>query len=133
MKRNDNSSTGAFVVSLTFAVVVFTALYIQHKPVEEPVLTESTPHVDEAVVEGSTAIDWIEEEVIESEPPKVIPFAKAYAIAREALGPGQTFTWNGNQYSTNTAEENANVDNTEPALGLADGQDSLTLSHALTP
>ena len=65
--------------------------------------------------------------------PEVIPFAKAYAIAREALGPGQTFTWNGNQYSTNTAEENANVDNTEPALGLADGQDSLTLSHALTP
>lgn len=33
-------------------------------------------------------------------------FSDAYRLAREALGAGQTFTWNGKSYGTNTAEEN---------------------------
>ncbi len=134
MKQNDNSSKGAFVISLTFAVVVFTAIYIQHKSSVPADLTETTPLVEEVLVEESNAIEWVEEEVVTLEAPKVIPFAQAYAIAREVLGPGQVFTWNGNQYSTNTAEENVqNVDETNPSLNLAEGQDSLILSHALTP
>jgi len=125
---------GAFVVSLTFAVVVFTALYIQNKPVEAPDLAETFLPQEEIEAVDNAAIDWVEEEVIEPEAVQVISFAKAYAIARETLGPDQIFTWNGNQYSTNTAEENANVDKTtEPALDLAEIQDSLNLSHALTP
>jgi hypothetical protein len=32
-------------------------------------------------------------------------FSDAYSQARELLGPNQTFTWNGKQYSTATAEE----------------------------
>ena len=134
MKKNDNSSTGAFIISLTFAVVVFTALYIQHKPTVQSELAEASPFEEEVVVEKSNAIEWVEEEVITPELPKVISFAQAYAIAREALGPGQVFTWNGNQYSTNTAEENVqNVEEPERTQDLADGQDSLTLSHAHTP
>ena len=134
MKKNDNSSSGAFIISLTFAVVVFTALYIQHKPFVPAELTETAPLVEEVLVEESNAIESVEEEVITPEPLKVIPFAQAYAIARGALGPGQVFTWNGNQYSTNTTEENVQIEeDPEPTLNLADGQDSLTLSHALTP
>ena len=80
MNQNDNSSTGAFVVSLTFAVVVFTALYIQHKPTVQSELTEAIPlEIEEVVVEESNAIEWVEEEVITPEPPKVISFAKAFA------------------------------------------------------
>jgi len=135
MNQNDNSSTGAFVVSLTFAVVLFTALYIQHKPTVQSELTEAIPlEIEEVVVEESNAIEWVEEEIITPEPPKVISFAQAYAVAREALGPGQVFTWNGNQYSTDTAEENVqNVEEPERTQDLAEGQDSPTLSHALTP
>ena len=90
--------------------------------------------IEEVVVEESNAIEWVEEEIITPEPPKVISFAQAYAVAREALGPGQVFTWNGNQYSTDTAEENVqNVEEPERTQDLAEGQDSPTLSHALTP
>jgi hypothetical protein len=135
MNQNDNSSTGAFVVSLTFAVVVFTALYIQHKPTVQSELTEAIPlEIEEVVVEELNAIEWVEEEVFTPEPPKVISFAKAFAIARKALGASQTFTWDGKQYSTNTAEENVqNVEEPERTQDLAEGQDSPTLSHTLTP
>lgn len=143
MKKNDNSSKGAFVISLTFAVVVFTAIYIQHQSTRETVVKVETPALVEEVLAGEPEIakvvypvgnEILEEEIATPEPPVVISFAKAYSIAREALGPDQTFTWNGNQYSTNTAEENAQtVEEAEPASELADGQDSLTLSHALTP
>ena len=51
MNQNDNSSTGAFVVSLTFAVVVFTALYIQHKPTVQSELTAALPLEKEEVVD----------------------------------------------------------------------------------
>ncbi len=33
-------------------------------------------------------------------------FAQAFREARQRLGAGKTFTWNGKQYSTNTAEDN---------------------------
>ena len=137
MNQNDNSSTGAFVVSLTFAVVVFTALYIQHKPTVQSELTEAIPlEKEEVVVEESNAIEWVEEEVITPEPPKVISFAKAFAIARKTLGASQTFTWDGKQYTTNTAEEaEAQATVEQPESDLTDAQDSPgnTLSLANAP
>ena len=137
MNQNDNSSTGAFVVSLTFAVVVFTALYIQHKPTVQSELTEAIPfEIEEVFVEESNAIEWVEEEVITPEPPKVISFAKAFAIARKALGASQTFTWDGMQFTTNTAEEaEAQATVEQPEIDLTDAQDSPgnTLSLANTP
>jgi len=39
-------------------------------------------------------------------------FGEAFRAARQELGPGKTFTWNGQQYSTNTREE-------DPALAAA--------------
>lgn len=145
MKQKDNRSTGALVVSLTFAVVVFTALYIQHQSAIEPVAVVETPvfledmnfSETEMVEETVTSkTDVLEEQIATPEPPGVISFAKAYAIAREALGPGQTFTWDGMQYSTNTAEEAAaQTAGKQPEINLTDAQDSLVnaLSHALTP
>lgn len=145
MKKNDNSSKGAFVISLTFAVVVFTAIYIQHQSTRESVVNVETPVLDEKVIATEPEIaeviysaenELLEEEIATPEPPAVISFAKAYSIAREALGSGQTFTWNGTQYSTNTAEEAASqIVTDEPENNLTDSQDSLgsTLSHAITP
>lgn len=140
MKQKDNRSTGALIVSLTFAVVVFTALYIQYQSTFEPVTVVETPAVLEDVniseaktVEETVVLETnVLEEVATAEPQRVISFANAYAIAREALGPNQTFTWNGMQYSTNTAEEARAVD-AQPKINLTDVQDSLvsTLSHSL--
>lgn len=33
-------------------------------------------------------------------------FGEAFKKKRSELGPGKTFTWKGNSYSTNTAEDN---------------------------
>ena len=145
MKKNDNNSKGAFVISLTFAVVVFTAIYIQHKTTTESFVIVETPALNEEVLAVELEIaevvltaenEVLEEEIATPEQPEVISFAKAYSIARDVLGPGQTFTWNGNQYSTNTAEEAAAVSLTvQPESNLTIVQDSLgsTLSHVLTP
>ncbi len=145
MKKNDNSSKGAFVISLTFAVVVFTAIYIQHQSTRESVVNVETPVLDEKVIATEPEIaeviysaenELLAEEIATPEPPAVISFAKAYSIAREALGSGQTFTWNGTQYSTNTAEEAASqIVTDESESNLTDSQDSIgsTLSHAITP
>jgi hypothetical protein len=145
MKKNDNSSKGAFVISLTFAVVVFTAIYIQHKTttdsfvkVETPALNEEVLAVELEIAEVvlTTENEVLEEEIIIPEQPEVISFAKAYSIARNVLGSNQIFTWNGNQYSTKTAEEAADVSLTvQPESNLTNVQDSLgnTLSHVLTP
>ena len=44
-------------------------------------------------------------------------FADAYSQARELLGPNQTFTWNGKQYSTATAQERPDL--SAPAVQAA--------------
>ncbi len=90
MKQKDNRSTGALVVSLTFAVVVFTALYIQHQSAIEPVAVVETPvfledmnfSESEMVEETVTSeTDVLEEQIATPEPPGVISFAKAYALS----------------------------------------------------
>ncbi len=145
MKKNDNSSKGVFVISLTFAVVVFTAIYIQHKnttesfvKVETPILNEKVlavePEITEVVLTEQNEV--LEEEIAIPEQQKVISFTQAYSVAREVLGPGQTFSWNGNQYSTNTVEEAAAESlAVQPDSNFANVQDSLgnTLSHAISP
>ena len=88
----------------------------------------------EEVVTTETEVD--KKELVTPESPAVISFAKAFAISRKALGASQTFTWDGKQYSTNTAEEaeaQAIVEQLE--IDLTDAQDSLgnTLSFAITP
>ena len=145
MNQNDNSSTGEVIISLTFAVVVFTALYIQHQPSKEPTaeieisavveeMITSEPIVIEEVVNSNTEVH--EKELATPEPPAVISFAKTFAIARKALGASQTFTWDGMQFTTNTAEEaEAQATVEQPEIDLTDAQDSPgnTLSLANTP
>jgi hypothetical protein len=57
----------------------------------------------------------IAQQVAEQEIASQDTFANAYQTARNQLGPGQIFTWNGNQYSTDTREEN-------PSLAAASDQ-----------
>ncbi len=59
---------------------------------------------------GST--DEINRQVTNQEIASQTNFADAYKLARETLGAGKTFEWNGKSYSTDTREEN-------PALAAA--------------
>ena len=79
-------------------------------------------------------------EVIETTP--VPSFNDAFLAARTELGPGYTFEWNGNLYSTNYADEvfevlqsevaveDILIDETEPQLSQVDKDESLAYSNS---
>lgn len=78
-------------------------------------------------------------EVIETTP--VPSFNVAFLAARNELGPGNTFEWNGNLYSTNYADEvfevlqsevaveDILIDDTEPQLSQIDEDESLAYNN----
>jgi len=98
---------------------------------DEAMATETVP----------TFIDNVESlEVIWTAP--VPSFNDAFLAARTELGPGNTFEWNGNLYSTNYADEVFDVvhrevviediliDETEPQLSQVDEDESLAYSNS---
>ena len=78
-------------------------------------------------------------DVIETTP--VPSFNDAFLAARNELGPGNTFEWNGNLYSTNYADEvfevlqsevaveDILIDETEPQLSQVDEDESLAYNN----
>ena len=98
---------------------------------DEAMTTETVP----------TFSDGIESlDVIETTP--VPSFNDAFLAARNELGPGNTFEWNGNLYSTNYADEvfevlqsevaveDILIDETEPQLSQVDEDESLAYSNS---
>ena len=79
-------------------------------------------------------------QVIETTP--IPSFNDAFLAARNELGPGNTFEWNGNLYSTNYADEvfevlqsevaveDILIDETEPQLSQVDEDESLAYSNS---
>ena len=92
----------------------------------------------EAVPTFSNDVESIE--VIETTP--VPSFNDAFLAARNELGPGNTFEWNGNLYTTNYADEvfevlqsevaveDILIDETEPQLSQIDEDESLAYSNS---
>ena len=98
---------------------------------DEAMATETVP----------TSSDDIESlDVIETTP--VPSFNDAFLVARNELGPGNTFEWNGNLYSTNYADEvfevlqsevaveDILIDETEPQLSQVEEDESLAYSNS---
>ena len=98
---------------------------------DEAMTTETVPTFHDNV----EALD-----VIETTP--VPSFNEAFLAARNELGPGQTFEWNGNLYSTNYADEvfdavhrevvveDILIDETEPQLSQVEDDESLAYSNS---
>ena len=92
----------------------------------------------EAVPTFAENVESLEE--IETTP--VTSFNEAFLAARTELGPGNTFQWNGNLYSTNYADELPDVlqsevavediliDETDPQLSQVDEDESLAFSNS---
>tara|TARA_A100000164_G_C21766423_1_gene704171 strand:+ start:250 stop:741 length:492 start_codon:yes stop_codon:yes gene_type:complete len=92
----------------------------------------------EAVPTFTENVESVEE--IETTP--VPSFNEAFLAARTELGPGNTFEWNGNLYSTNYADELLDVlqsevavediliDETEPQLSQVNEDESLAFSNS---
>ena len=98
---------------------------------DEAMTTEAVPTFTENV-----------ESLEEIETTPVHSFNEAFLAARTQLGPGNTFEWNGNLYSTNYADELPDVlqsevavediliDETEPQLSQVDEDESLAFSNS---
>ena len=98
---------------------------------DEAMTTETVPTFNDNV----ESLD-----VIETTP--VPSFNDAFLAARNELGPGNTFEWNGNLYSTNYADEvfdavhrevvieDILIDETEPQLSQVDEDESLAYSNS---
>ena len=98
---------------------------------DEAMATETVPTFNDNV----ESLD-----VIETTP--VPSFNDAFLAARNELGPGNTFEWNGNLYSTNYADEvfdavhrevvieDILIDETEPQLSQVDEDESLAYSNS---
>lgn len=55
---------------------------------------------------NNTAADWVDDNMdVATTPDNDMTFAEAFAAARNEVGPGGAFEWNGNIYGTYTAEE----------------------------
>ena len=98
---------------------------------DEAMATETVPTFNDNV----ESLD-----VIETTP--VPSFNDAFLAARNELGPGNTFEWNGNLYSTNYADEvfevlqsevaveDILIDETEPQLSQVNEDESLAYSNS---
>ena len=98
---------------------------------DEAMTTEAVPTFTENV-----------ESLEEIETTPVPSFNEAFLAARTELGPGNTFEWNGNLYSTNYADELPDIlqsevavediliDETEPQLSQVDEDESLAFSNS---
>ena len=98
---------------------------------DEAMATETVPTFNDNV----ESLD-----VIETTPAP--SFNDAFLAARNELGPGNTFEWNGNLYSTNYADEvfdavhrevvieDILIDETEPQLSQVDEDESLAYSNS---
>ena len=98
---------------------------------DEAMATETVPTFNDNV----ESLD-----VIETTP--VPSFNDAFLAARNELGPGNTFEWNGNVYSTNYANEvfedfqsevaveDILIDETEPQLSQVEEDESLAYSNS---
>ena len=98
---------------------------------DEAMTTEAVPTFTENV-----------ESLEEIETTPVPSFNEAFLVARTELGPGNTFEWNGNLYSTNYADELPDalqsevavedilIDETEPQLSQVDKDESLAFSNS---
>ena len=76
-------------------------------------INESTPDADP--------------QVAKSEEIRTVTFARAFTEARAQLGPGQTFVWNGQEYTTDYREELIS-----PTLALSDNFPSDTMTGTQT-
>ena len=130
---SDNSYTETFnegAVDVEIASLVNNA-NMGNSVNDEAMTTEAVPTFSENV----ESLDEIETTPVPS-------FNEAFLTARTELGPGNTFEWNGNLYSTNYANETFDVlqsevaiediliDETEPQLSQVDEDESLAYSNS---
>ena len=114
MKQTDKNKSSLVAATLVIGTVFILSVVYQNWTVEDvvqgPVAFNEEVPTDENISFEEFVDDFdIEVEVVyssenENEPVE-LSFSEAFTLAREELGPGCTFVWNDNLYSTNRADD----------------------------
>ena len=114
MKQTDRNKSSLVVATLVIGTVFILSVVYQNWTVEDvvqgPVAFNEEVPTDENISFAEFVDDFdIEVEVVYSSEddnkPVELSFSEAFTLARDELGPGCTFTWNDNLYSTDRADD----------------------------
>ena len=114
MKQTDKNRSSLVAATLVIGTVFILSVVYQNWTVEDvvqgPVAFNEEVPTDENISFEEFVDDFdIEVEVVyssenENEPVE-LSFSEAFTLARETFGPGCTFVWNDNLYTTNRADD----------------------------
>jgi len=114
MKQTDKNKSSLVAATLVIGTVFILSVVYQNWTVEDvvqgPVAFNEEVPTDENISFAEFVDDFgIEVEVVYSSEddnkPVELSFSEAFTLAREELGPGCTFVWNDNLYSTDRADD----------------------------
>jgi len=144
MKQTDKNKSSLVVATLVIGTVFILSVVYQNWTVEdiiqEPVAFNKEVPTDENISFEELVDDFdIEVEVVyssenENEPVE-LSFSEAFTLARETFGPGCTFVWNDNLYTTNRADDYQidGSDTDKYVLDTASDQSTPAASITLAP
>ena len=144
MKQTDKNKSSLVVATLVIGTVFILSVVYQNWTVEDivqgPVAFNEEVPTDENISFEEFVDDFdIEVEVVyssenENEPVE-LSFSEAFTLARETFGPGCTFVWNDNLYTTNRADDYQidGSDTDKYVLDTASDQSTPAASITLAP
>ena len=114
MKQTNKNQSSLVAATLVLGTVFMLSVVYQNWTVEE-IIQEPVALNDEASADKNISIDELSDElelnveVVYSfediNEPVELSFSEAFTLAHEKLGPGCTFVWNDNQYTTDRADD----------------------------
>ena len=109
MKQTDKNRSSLVAATLVIGTVFILSVVYQNWTVEdiiqEPVAFNKEVPTDENISFEELVDDFdIEVDVVYSSEIE-LSFSEAFTLARETFGPGCTFVWNDNLYTTNRADD----------------------------
>ncbi|MAM43542.1 MAG: hypothetical protein CMF93_04405 [Candidatus Marinimicrobia bacterium] len=114
MKQTDKNRSSLVAATLVIGTVFILSVVYQNWTVEdiiqEPVAfnkevpTDENISFEELVDDFDIEVDVVYSSENENEPVE-LSFSEAFTLARETFGPGCTFVWNDNLYTTNRADD----------------------------
>ena len=114
MKQTDKNKSSLVAAALVIGTVFILSVVYQHWTVEdiiqepvaynEEVPTNENQSFEELVDDFDIEVDVVYSSDNENDPVE-LSFSDAFTLAREKLGPGCTFVWNDNLYTTDRADD----------------------------
>ena len=144
MKQTDKNRSSLVAATLVIGTVFILSVVYQNWTVEdvvqgpvafnEEVPTDENISFEELVDDFDIKVDVVYSSENENEPVE-LSFSEAFTLARETFGPGCTFVWNDNLYTTNRADDYQidGSDTDKYVLDTASDQSTPAASITLAP